>query len=271
MFYPAQGGAVQGKWALPGGYVDENERLDDAARRELKEETGIEPTDLEQLHAFGDPGRDLGWTATVAYMSRVQPDQSQAVAGDDAAAVSWFPIDDLPRLAFDHAESGPRTCKIGRVSCVKIRGSPISPLVCRFGGRKFCFKKQPLLLELVLVCWTCPFIGRLADSSPAVAIIVCFSSTERGPMIFKRNGFTLIELLVVIAIIAVLIALLLPAVQAAREAAAGPSAPTTSSRSAWACHNYESRPAQSPRGASNQVRRNGVSLALTGHRPATAT
>jgi 8-oxo-dGTP diphosphatase len=95
----------KGYWALPGGFVDENERLDNAARRELKEETGLEPTGLRQLHTFGDPGRDpRGWTVSVAYLARVQPDESHAVAGDDAAAVSWFRFGVLPPLAFDHAE-----------------------------------------------------------------------------------------------------------------------------------------------------------------------
>jgi 8-oxo-dGTP diphosphatase len=93
----------KGKWALPGGFVDEYERLNDAARRELREETGLELTDLQQLHTFGDPGRDpRGWTVSVAYVARVRPEESQAFAGDDAAALSWFPLDDLPPLAFDH-------------------------------------------------------------------------------------------------------------------------------------------------------------------------
>jgi 8-oxo-dGTP diphosphatase len=95
----------QGKWALPGGFVHENEPLIDAARRELKEETGIEQADLEQLHTFGDPGRDpRGWTVSVAYLALVSPDQLKPVAGDDAAAVGWFPLAKLPPLAFDHAD-----------------------------------------------------------------------------------------------------------------------------------------------------------------------
>ena len=94
-----------GQWALPGGFVDENERLIDAARRELKEETGIEQADLEQLHTFGDPGRDpRGWTVSVVYLALVSPDQLSATAGDDAAEVGWFPLDKLPPLAFDHAD-----------------------------------------------------------------------------------------------------------------------------------------------------------------------
>jgi 8-oxo-dGTP diphosphatase len=94
-----------GKWALPGGFVDERERLFDAARRELKEETGIERADLEQLYAFGDPGRDpRGWTVSVVYMALVKAEELKPIAGDDAAAVRWFQFDELPELAFDHAD-----------------------------------------------------------------------------------------------------------------------------------------------------------------------
>ena len=94
-----------GKWALPGGFVDENERLIDAARRELREETGLDQLDLEQFRAFGDPDRDpRGWTVTVVYMARVRPKERKPKAGDDAKAVKWFPLNDLPDLAFDHEE-----------------------------------------------------------------------------------------------------------------------------------------------------------------------
>jgi 8-oxo-dGTP diphosphatase len=93
-----------GKWALPGGYVDENERISDAARRELKEETGVEAADLEQLYTTGDPGRDpRGWTVSVAHLAQVDADAVKPVAADDAAEVAWFPLDELPPLAFDHA------------------------------------------------------------------------------------------------------------------------------------------------------------------------
>jgi 8-oxo-dGTP diphosphatase len=93
-----------GKWALPGGFVDENERLVDAALRELREETGLRVEDLEQLYAAGDPGRDpRGWTVSVVFLARVDADEVKPVAGDDAAAADWFPLDKLPGLAFDHA------------------------------------------------------------------------------------------------------------------------------------------------------------------------
>ena len=93
-----------GSWAFPGGFVEENERLSDAARRELVEETGVTVADLEQLYTTGDPGRDpRGWTVSVVYLARVDPDSLKPVAADDASAVGWFPLDELPQLAFDHA------------------------------------------------------------------------------------------------------------------------------------------------------------------------
>lgn len=94
-----------GMWALPGGFVDENEPLLQAAQRELEEETGVVQGTLEQLQTFGDPGRDpRGWTVSVVYLARVAPDELRPHAGDDAAAVGWFALQELPPLAFDHAQ-----------------------------------------------------------------------------------------------------------------------------------------------------------------------
>jgi 8-oxo-dGTP diphosphatase len=98
----------EGCWALPGGFVEANEALEAAARRELREETGAEPAHLEQLHTFGDPGRDpRGWTISVVYLARLGEEHVQAwqpQAGSDAGEVGWFDLDDPPPLAFDHAE-----------------------------------------------------------------------------------------------------------------------------------------------------------------------
>ncbi len=92
-----------GRWALPGGFVNENERLIDAAKRELLEETGVTVTDLEQLCAAGDPGRDpRGWVVSVVFFARV--DVVDAKGADDAAEAKWFRMDKLPELAFDHAD-----------------------------------------------------------------------------------------------------------------------------------------------------------------------
>lgn len=98
------GDPFKGRWALPGGFVEENERLFDAANRELHEETGLRINDLEQLYTSGDPGRDpRGWTVSVVYLARVDVEQLEVKAGDDAADAQWHRLDKLPPLAFDHA------------------------------------------------------------------------------------------------------------------------------------------------------------------------
>ena len=93
------------KWAFPGGFVNENEPLEVAARRELAEETTIaEIGELHQFKTFGDPGRDpRGWVVTVAFAARVEQ-KLNAVGSDDAAEAQWFKLDELPELAFDHAQ-----------------------------------------------------------------------------------------------------------------------------------------------------------------------
>jgi len=93
--------------ALPGGFVDQDEDLDTAARRELNEETGLDIGDvwLEQLRTYGAPRRDpRARTVSVAYLA-VLADQPEPEAGTDAAAARWWPVDELSpkRLAFDHA------------------------------------------------------------------------------------------------------------------------------------------------------------------------
>jgi 8-oxo-dGTP diphosphatase len=94
-----------GMWALPGGYLNMDESLEEAARRELREETGVRAARLEQVHTFGDPGRDpRGRTITVLYLARIDPAQVKPQAADDAAEVGWHRLDRPPRLAFDHRQ-----------------------------------------------------------------------------------------------------------------------------------------------------------------------
>jgi 8-oxo-dGTP diphosphatase len=93
-----------GRWALPGGFVEMDETLEAAARRELLEETGVPALRLEQLYTFGDPGRDpRGRVISVAFLARVDGAKITPKAADDAAAVGWYSLARPPALAFDHA------------------------------------------------------------------------------------------------------------------------------------------------------------------------
>lgn len=92
-----------GQWALPGGFVRIEETLDEAARRELEEETGLKEIFLEQLYTFGDVRRDpRERVVTVAYYALVNLTGHDVHASTDARNAAWFPVSDLPHLAFDH-------------------------------------------------------------------------------------------------------------------------------------------------------------------------
>jgi 8-oxo-dGTP diphosphatase len=93
-----------GKWCFPGGFIEENERILDGAKRELQEETGVEGVHLVEFRTYGDPGRDpRGRTVSVVYLG-FPTTKPPAKAADDAAACGWFPIDQPPSMAFDHGK-----------------------------------------------------------------------------------------------------------------------------------------------------------------------
>lgn len=93
----------KGQWALPGGFVRVEETLEDAARRELQEETGLRNIYLEQLYTFGDLKRDpRERVVTVAYYALVNTEGHDVQASTDASNAAWFSVHDLPDLAFDH-------------------------------------------------------------------------------------------------------------------------------------------------------------------------
>lgn len=93
-----------GAWALPGGFVEEGERVALAASRELEEETGARVGEMSLLGVFDTPGRDpRGWTVSVVYVAKVE-DEPAVCGADDASDARWFDVGALPELAFDHRE-----------------------------------------------------------------------------------------------------------------------------------------------------------------------
>lgn len=95
----------RGMWALPGGFVDMDEDLAEAAARELLEETGVQCDKLVQFATYGKPGRDpRGRVISVVFSGSVHHNEVTLSAGDDASKAVWFDITQLPPLAFDHKE-----------------------------------------------------------------------------------------------------------------------------------------------------------------------
>jgi 8-oxo-dGTP diphosphatase len=134
-----------GRWALPGGFVEMDESLDEAARRELQEETGVSRLYLEQLYTFGDPGRDpRGRVVSVAYYALVKPAEHRLQASTDARAAAWFAVADVPALAFDHG-------RILRTAVERLRGKVrYQPLGFELLPRKFTLSQLQNLYETVL-------------------------------------------------------------------------------------------------------------------------
>jgi 8-oxo-dGTP diphosphatase len=96
-------GPFTGRWAFPGGLVRVGESLEEAARRELYEKTGVRDLYLEQLYTFGDAGRDpTAHTVSVAYFALVPYFDHALRRGEKYADVGWFPVRSLPALAYDH-------------------------------------------------------------------------------------------------------------------------------------------------------------------------
>lgn len=93
----------KGKWAFPGGFMNIDETAEECALRELKEETGLENVEIEQLHTYTAVKRDpRERVITVAYTGIVK--LTEVKGGDDASLAQWFPINEIPELAFDHQE-----------------------------------------------------------------------------------------------------------------------------------------------------------------------
>lgn len=134
-----------GQWALPGGFVRMEETLEEAARRELREETGITRLYLEQLYTFGAVERDpRGRVVSVAYYGLVKLSDHSVKAATDAANAAWHSADAPPALAFDHAE-------ILRVARERLRGKlSYQPIGFELLPEKFKLSQLRSLYEVIL-------------------------------------------------------------------------------------------------------------------------
>ena len=94
----------KGKWALPGGFIDMDEELETACQRELEEETGLRVGELKQFKAFGAVNRDPRHRTISVIFYAFTDEELIPRAGDDASNAQWFPIEQLPELAFDHQQ-----------------------------------------------------------------------------------------------------------------------------------------------------------------------
>jgi len=133
------------RWAIPGGFVKMDESLDEAAGRELYEETHVKDVFLEQLYAFGEPKRDPRTRViTIAYYALVPSDELTIMADSDVKDVKWFSIRKLPRLAFDHEKI--LTYALSRLR-KKIASSPVA---FQFLPDRFTLTELQTIYEIVL-------------------------------------------------------------------------------------------------------------------------
>ena len=133
----------KGRWAFPGGFLKMDETAEEGAKRELKEETGLENAYIQQLHTFSAPNRDpRERVITIAYYALVNIQEVKG--GDDAASARWFPLDEIPPLAFDHDY-------ILRMATQKLREQiHFQPIGFELLPAKFTIKELQSLYEAIL-------------------------------------------------------------------------------------------------------------------------
>ena len=135
----------QGRWALPGGFVRMDETLDEAARRELDEETGVTRVYLEQLYTFSDLDRDpRERVVSVAYYALVKLSDHRVKAATDAREAAWFSVVDLPNLAFDHD-------KVLHAALTRLKGQVVyQPIGFELLPPKFTLSQLQRMYEVIL-------------------------------------------------------------------------------------------------------------------------
>lgn len=137
----------KGKWALPGGFLnpDFNETAEECVKRELKEETNVDLSYLEQFHTFSAVNRDpRERVITIAYFALVRMSDYEVVGGDDAARAKWFPLTEIPALAFDHDH-------ILRVAVERLRRSiHFEPIGFHLLDEKFTMPQLQNIYEAIL-------------------------------------------------------------------------------------------------------------------------
>ena len=135
----------KGMWAFPGGFVQMDETTEEGAMRELKEEAGLQNVFIEQLYTFSDINRDpRGRVVSVAYFALVNLKEHPATAGDDAKKAQWFPVKEVPSLAFDHE-------KIFRMAMYRLKGKiRYQPIGFELLPDKFTLSELQYLYEAIL-------------------------------------------------------------------------------------------------------------------------
>lgn len=133
-----------GCWALPGGFIHMDETVEEGAKRELQEETGVKDIYLEQFHVFSAVNRDpRERVLSVSFLSLVRKVDYNVIAGDDAARAEWFNIDELPTLAFDHIE----IIAMARERLQELLS--YKPIAFKLLDEKFIFSELQKLYEII--------------------------------------------------------------------------------------------------------------------------